>query len=169
MLTLFLFKLQNFYNPKSLSVFLSVRHKKSLNTKCIRPGLIRPCRACLGPIFRFWRHIGSDTRFDSNLARLYNISLLTRMLTRLYITRMLTRLESNLVITQSCGISYHLYSCCSIILVVTVLSTFLWHYSWLIFLSLYHSCGYSLVNILVRYFTLDNLAIGQSCDKIYLL
>ena len=100
--------------------------------------------------------------------RLYNISLLTRMLTRLYITRMLTRLESNLVITQSCGISYHLYSCCSIILVVTVLSTFLWHYSQLIFLSLYHSCGYSLVNILVRYFTLDNLAIGQSFDRINL-
>ena len=74
------------------------------------------------------------------------------MLTRLYITRMLTRLESNLAITQSCGISYHWYSCHSIILVVTVLSTFLWHNSWLIFLSLYHSCGYSLVNILVRYF-----------------
>ena len=128
----------------------------------------------LGPIFCnkkkiALRHIGSATRFNSNLARLYNISLLTRMLTRLYITRMLTRLESNLVITQSCGMSYHLYSCCSIILVVTVLSTFLWHYSWLIFLSLYHSCGYSLVNILVRYFTLDNLAICQSCDKIYLL
>ena len=52
-------------------------------------------------------HIGSHTRFDSNLARLYNIIHLTRMLTRLHITRMLTRLESNLAITQSCGISYH--------------------------------------------------------------
>ena len=50
-------------------------------------------------------HICSDTKFDSNLARLYIISHLTRMLTRLYITRMLTRLESKLGITQSCGIS----------------------------------------------------------------
>ena len=50
-------------------------------------------------------HICSDTKFDSNLARLYIIRLLTRILTRLYITRMLTRLESKLGITQSCGIS----------------------------------------------------------------
>ena len=40
----------------------------------------------------------------------------------------------------------------------------LWHKFSLIFLSLYHSCGYSLVNILVRYIKLNNHAIGPSCE-----
>ena len=90
------------------------------------------------------QHIGSDTRFDSNLFNILVIYSLVNIIMRwigLY----------NLAFTESCGIIYHLHSCCSIIL-VTVLVTSLWHNPWLIFLSFYHSSGYSLVDILVRLF-----------------